>query len=165
MNKDFAVNETDLDKIVDPKTGLNESHPEVGTFKKAGMAAYELLAKKGFTYQQIADLGAQTLYATVASSLGWPVAMNTEKRDKAVRLSERKRVLAAFVSNGGTDMAESMASRVGPRKPGIDYGAILRGDASEYERAITVNGRKSPERIRMVGEKLEQLRDKKQRNN
>jgi hypothetical protein len=99
----------------------------------------------GWTYDTIVKMGQKSLYAAAAASLGMPVAINTETRDKKILAEARKSVLKPFMKTGATTLSSeksssntrTSASAIRPEnvKSGLDVSRLVT-DGDYYEMAL-----------------------------
>jgi len=127
FNKDLEFKETDPNAFwkktkENGKTTwvLNETHPEVKKYSEKILPIMSSLAKSGIGYEQISNMvkefGAESLYTMVAKKLNLPVAINTGDRDKKIALSERKKMLSAFIKGkSGNELSAKSTSSIAGR--------------------------------------------------
>jgi hypothetical protein len=120
FNAEIAIKETNLRKILDPKFPgyLGERHPEYKKFKDGIGKVYDWCLKKGLRYDQIVEWDDEELYAAASKACGFPVAINTAKRDSKMVMDAKRKALKPFLKS-----KEDAGESDGLRAPGSKHGA------------------------------------------
>lgn len=120
FNPELAVKETDLFKFYsqnpDGTWVYNEKHPEIEKFKNGIGKAQKLFHKIGLSnFDSIVNAGSKALYAMAAAELGWPVALNTGKRDQKIVSDARRKALEPFIRSGAKSLSKDTSAAPGQR--------------------------------------------------
>lgn len=131
FNPELAVKEKDLFKFYvqkeDGSWAYNEKHAEIEKFKNGIGAAQKLFHKIGLSnFDSIVNAGNKALYALAAAELGWPVALNTGKRDQKIVSDARRKALEPFIRSGAKSLSNVTNSAPGTRSS-ISGGLVIDG--------------------------------------
>ena len=110
MDKNLAINETDLSKIVDEKGMVRDNHPEREIYLKLAEACRSL----GWDWTRLAQTEPEVLYAAIAAKMKLPVALNTTERDKKIIAETKKNTLKHFQTPKGE--ARTLSSEPDPER-------------------------------------------------